>query len=162
MRWRCVPKQSCPTHSRNSATAFLLGQSGTLLFLASMVFGITLSPVHVCALFGTPVLNVVCVLWCFSNMCLWNFGTLSGKRIGTFIPCNLTVSWYPLQYNLFMFCLKLSYWNYCSTYSVLCVTSWHTHPWLTLLPTSFSCCLYVYICSSCKLTFHAPLKVAWT
>jgi len=24
MRWRCVPKQSCPTHSRNSATVFLL------------------------------------------------------------------------------------------------------------------------------------------
>ena len=30
MGWRCVPKQSCPTHSRNSATAFLLGQSGIL------------------------------------------------------------------------------------------------------------------------------------
>ena len=30
MRWRCVPKQSCPTHNRNSATAFLLGQSGIL------------------------------------------------------------------------------------------------------------------------------------
>jgi hypothetical protein len=30
MRWRCVPKQSCPTHKRNSATAFLLGQSGVL------------------------------------------------------------------------------------------------------------------------------------
>jgi len=31
MRWRCAPKQSCPTHSRNSATEFLLGQSGTLV-----------------------------------------------------------------------------------------------------------------------------------
>jgi len=30
MRWRCVPRQSCPTHSRNSATALLLGQSVTL------------------------------------------------------------------------------------------------------------------------------------
>ena len=30
MRWRRVPKQSCSTHSRNSATAFLLGQSGIL------------------------------------------------------------------------------------------------------------------------------------
>ena len=30
VRWRRVPKQSCPTHSRNSATAFLLGQSGIL------------------------------------------------------------------------------------------------------------------------------------
>ena len=30
MRWRCVPKQSCPTHSQNSATAFLLGQSDIL------------------------------------------------------------------------------------------------------------------------------------
>jgi len=30
MRWRCAPKQSCITHSRNSATALLLGQSVTL------------------------------------------------------------------------------------------------------------------------------------
>jgi hypothetical protein len=30
MRWRSVPKQSCPTHNRNSATAFLLGQPGVL------------------------------------------------------------------------------------------------------------------------------------
>jgi len=30
MRWRCVPKQSCPTHCQNSATALLLGQSVTL------------------------------------------------------------------------------------------------------------------------------------
>jgi hypothetical protein len=30
MLWRCVPKQSCPTHNRNSATAFLLSQSGVL------------------------------------------------------------------------------------------------------------------------------------
>ena len=29
------------------------------LFLASMVFGIALSPVHVCMHFGTPVLNAV-------------------------------------------------------------------------------------------------------
>jgi hypothetical protein len=31
MPWRCVPKQSCPTHKRNFATAFLLGQSGVLV-----------------------------------------------------------------------------------------------------------------------------------
>ena len=30
MRWRRAPKQSCPTDSRNSATALLLGQSVTL------------------------------------------------------------------------------------------------------------------------------------
>jgi hypothetical protein len=30
MRWRCVPKQSCLTHNWNSATAFILGQSGIL------------------------------------------------------------------------------------------------------------------------------------
>jgi hypothetical protein len=30
VRWRCVPKQSCPMHNRNSASAFLFGQSGIL------------------------------------------------------------------------------------------------------------------------------------
>jgi len=30
MPWRCVPQQSCPTHNRNSATAFLLDPSGIL------------------------------------------------------------------------------------------------------------------------------------
>ena len=57
MRGRCVPKQSCQTHNRKSATAFLLGQSGIWLFLTSMVFGITLSLLHVCIHFGTPILN---------------------------------------------------------------------------------------------------------
>ena len=30
MRWRCALKQSCPSHSRSSATALLLGQSVTM------------------------------------------------------------------------------------------------------------------------------------
>jgi len=46
---------------------------------------------------------------CFSNICLCKFGTLFGQCIGLIIPCDLAVSWYPLQYNMSMFCLKLSY-----------------------------------------------------
>jgi hypothetical protein len=38
---------------------FFLASLVFWLFLASMVFGITLSLVHVCIHFGTPVLNVV-------------------------------------------------------------------------------------------------------
>jgi len=38
---------------------FFLANLVFWLFLASMVFGITLSLVHVCIHFGTPVLNVV-------------------------------------------------------------------------------------------------------
>ena len=41
-------------------------------------------------------------------MCLCNFGTLFGQCISMFIPCNLTVSWYPLQCSLFMFRLTLA------------------------------------------------------
>ena len=48
---------------------------------------------------------------CFSGMCLCNFGTLFGQCISKFILCDLTVSWYPLQCSLFMFCLKLSYYD---------------------------------------------------
>jgi hypothetical protein len=39
LRWRRVSKQSCLTHNWNSATTFLLGQSGVWLFLVSMAFG---------------------------------------------------------------------------------------------------------------------------
>jgi hypothetical protein len=38
-------------------------------------------------------------------MCLCNFGTLFGQCIGMFIPCDLAVSWYPLQCSL---CFALS------------------------------------------------------
>jgi len=31
-------------------------------------------------------------------MCLYNFGTLFGQYNSMFIPCDLTVSWYPLQW----------------------------------------------------------------
>jgi len=37
---------------------FFLASLKFLLFLASMVFGITLSLVHVCIHFGTPALNI--------------------------------------------------------------------------------------------------------
>jgi hypothetical protein len=49
MRWKCVPKQSRPTHNRNSATAFLLGQCGVL----------AISCLHFCVLFEIPVLGGV-------------------------------------------------------------------------------------------------------
>ena len=44
----------------------------------------------------------------FSNMCLCNFGALLSQYISLFIPCDLIVSWYPLQCNLIVVCLKLS------------------------------------------------------
>jgi len=43
---------------------------------------------------------------CFSDMCLCNFGALFGQCMSMFIPCDLTVSWCPLQCNLFMFALS--------------------------------------------------------
>ena len=43
------------------------------------------------------------IIGCFSDMCLCNFGALFGQCISILVPCDLTVSWYPLQYNLFMF-----------------------------------------------------------
>jgi len=35
-------------------------------------------------------------------MCLCNFGAILSQYFSLFIPCNLTVSWYPLQCNLFV------------------------------------------------------------
>jgi hypothetical protein len=36
-------------------------------------------------------------------MCLCNFGALLSQCIGLFVPCDLTVSWCPLQCDLFVF-----------------------------------------------------------
>ena len=43
---------------------------------------------------------------CFSHICVCNFGALFGQYISLFFPCNLAVSWYPLQCNLFVFSLS--------------------------------------------------------
>jgi hypothetical protein len=54
LRWRWVPKQSCPTHKRNSTTAFLLGQSGMLAISRLHGFrGSFVSSSCLCALYNT-------------------------------------------------------------------------------------------------------------
>ena len=52
MRWRRVTKQTCPTNSANSATAFLLGQSAILAISCFTVYGRALFLVHVSIHFG--------------------------------------------------------------------------------------------------------------
>ena len=57
MRWRCVPSHAQRT-IEILQLPFFLASLVFWLFLASMVFRITLSLVHVCIQVGTPVLNV--------------------------------------------------------------------------------------------------------
>jgi hypothetical protein len=59
MRWRCVPKQSRPTHKQNSATAFFLGQSGVLAISRLHGFWESFVCCSCLMLFETPVLGGV-------------------------------------------------------------------------------------------------------
>jgi hypothetical protein len=81
MRWRCLPRQSCPTHSRNSATALLLGQSGTLCVCVCIY-------IYIC----------VCVCVCV-YIYIYNFergeenrnSALVGVGWGNFVEANLKI-----------------------------------------------------------------------
>jgi len=61
--FRCVEDKYPDNHAQRIIEIlqlpFSLASLVFWLFLASMVFGITLSLVHVCIHFGTPVLNIV-------------------------------------------------------------------------------------------------------
>ena len=135
-------KQSYPTHSRNSATALLLGQSVTLdiscvhrlwdslvsnsclytlrnaCFRFRLIEWYGVSLIYVCVILApflasTSACSFPLIWQCpgihCSAICLYNFGALFGQYIGLFVPCNLAVSWYPMQCDLFVFSLKLSY-----------------------------------------------------
>jgi hypothetical protein len=90
MRWKYVPKQSCLTHSQNSATAFLLGQSGILAISCFHGFGDNfVSSSFLCTIWNTCFkcslielldVSLICV-------CVMLAPFLPVQRHHMFIPC---------------------------------------------------------------------------
>jgi len=53
-------------------------------------------------------------------MCLCNFGALLSQYISLFVPCDLTVSWYPLQCNLwFALSYRIRSWQSLASVDIL-------------------------------------------
>jgi len=61
------------------------------------------------------------VVGCFSNMCLCNFDAFLSQYISLFVPCDLRVFWYPLQFVCLWFTLicRIRSWKSLASVDIL-------------------------------------------